>query len=76
MPLYEYECEDCGVQFEILVRGGQTPACPHCEGSRLAKRLSVPAAPVTSNGSLPMADAPWGGCGKPGCGPGGCGMGG
>jgi putative FmdB family regulatory protein len=74
MPLYEYHCEDCDQEFELLVRSSETPTCPHCEGDRLAKRLSVPAAPVTSNGSLPMADAPWGGCGKPGCGPGGCAM--
>lgn len=74
MPLYEYHCEDCGKEFELLVRGNQTPSCPHCEGDHLAKRLSVPAAPITSAGALPTAD--WGGCGKPGCGPGGCGMGG
>lgn len=74
MPLYEYHCDDCGEDFELLVRGNQTPACPRCEGDHLAKRLSVPAAPVTGSASLPMAD--FGGCGKPGCGPGGCGMGG
>jgi putative FmdB family regulatory protein len=76
MPLYEYHCDDCGKEFELLVRASQTPVCPHCEGEHLAKRLSVPAAPVTSGGNLPLADAPWGGCGKPGCGPGGCAMGG
>ena len=74
MPLYEYQCNACGDQFELLVRSGDKPACPHCNSDRLAKRLSVPAAPMTG-GSLPMADVPFTGCGKPGCGPGGCGMG-
>jgi putative FmdB family regulatory protein len=75
MPLYEYHCEDCDKDFELLVRGSEAPACPHCDGDRLAKRLSLTAAPVTASGGLPMADAGWGGCGKPGCGPGGCAMG-
>jgi hypothetical protein len=34
----------------------------------------VPAAPATGGQGLPMAEQPWGGCGKPGCGPGGCAM--
>ncbi|HVA48618.1 MAG TPA: zinc ribbon domain-containing protein [Pirellulales bacterium] len=75
MPLYEYQCDACGDEFELLVRSGDKPECPSCRSPRLAKRLSVPAAPVTSGTNLPMADAPFMGCGKPGCGPGGCGMG-
>ncbi|HEV3007389.1 MAG TPA: zinc ribbon domain-containing protein [Pirellulales bacterium] len=76
MPLYEYQCEACGNDFELLVRSGDKPACPDCGGERLAKQFSVPAAPVGSSsaGGLPMADGPWQGCGKPGCGPGGCAM--
>ena len=74
MPLYEYQCDACGEQFELLVRAQEEPACPTCHSSRLGKRLSVPAAPVNASGSLPMADGGWTGCGKPGCGPGGCAM--
>jgi putative FmdB family regulatory protein len=76
MPLYEYQCHACGEQFELLVRSQEKPVCPTCDSDRLEKRLSVPAAPVTSDGGLPIADRSWEGCGKPGCGPGGCGMGG
>ncbi|HVX64145.1 MAG TPA: zinc ribbon domain-containing protein [Pirellulales bacterium] len=73
MPLYEYQCEACGAAFELLVRGDERPVCPECGGRRLEKQFSVPAAPAASGASLPMANGPWGGCGKPGCGPGGCG---
>jgi putative FmdB family regulatory protein len=43
MPLYEYECEDCG-RFELLQRFSDPPltACPRC-GSRVEKLLSAPA---------------------------------
>ncbi|HXG90641.1 MAG TPA: zinc ribbon domain-containing protein [Vicinamibacterales bacterium] len=30
MPLFEYRCRQCGVQFEALVRSGDQPACPSC----------------------------------------------
>ena len=76
MPLYEYECAACGAAFELLVRSSEKPACPECGSVRLEKQFSVPAAPIASGGSLPLAERPFGGCGKPGCGPGGCGMGG
>ncbi len=76
MPLYEYQCDVCASGFELLVRSGEKPACPHCGGERLTKQFSVPAAPVSASSpsGLPMAERPWGGCGKPGCGPGGCAM--
>jgi putative FmdB family regulatory protein len=74
MPLYEYQCTDCGAAFELLVRSSDKPACPNCGSERLDKQLSVPAAPVAGGSGLPMADRSWGGCGKPGCGPGGCAM--
>lgn len=40
MPIYEYACRTCGHQFEILVRTGDTPACPSCAGQDLEKLLS------------------------------------
>lgn len=58
MPIYEYDCEECGRQVEILVRGSEQPVCPECSSPSLSKRLSVPATPASSNGSLPIA----GGC--------------
>lgn len=40
MPLYEYECEDCGEQFETLVSRSSRDSveCPEC-GSGSTRRL-------------------------------------
>lgn len=76
MPIYEYACDDCHTEFEVLVRGGETPACPKCGGAHLEKQLSVPAAHTSgARGSLPICDTPSAGnCGLPQCGMGGCQM--
>lgn len=69
MPLYEYHCDDCNGTIEVLVRReSEQPACPQCEGTRLRRQLSVPAAPAVRAGDskLPMA-APGEGCGAPRC---------
>jgi putative FmdB family regulatory protein len=42
MPVYEYHCRDCDARFEVLVRTGETPTCPHCGSASLRKLLSVP----------------------------------
>jgi putative FmdB family regulatory protein len=70
MPIYEYTCEKCDSTFELLLRGDDQPACPHCGGRQLAKLLSVPAAHSQGSGNLPMYDGPpcgMGGCGRPEC---------
>ena len=68
MPIYEYHCRGCGEDFETLVRASETPACTHCSGEDLEKKLSVFAAP----GAQPeVAAGPCGTCGHPG-GPGSC----
>jgi putative FmdB family regulatory protein len=41
MPLYEYECQRCHHQFELLVREQTVLACPSCQGEDLQKQLSV-----------------------------------
>ena len=52
MPVYEYECESCSRQFELLVRSrSDTPVCPHCESKKLTRRFSTFAA--HSDGGLP-----------------------
>lgn len=38
MPIYEFECEGCGVRFEELVGAEATAACPAC-GEQRARRL-------------------------------------
>jgi putative FmdB family regulatory protein len=76
MPLYEFACPKCESNFELLIRGGETPECPDCHSRKLEKLLSVPAAHVGGGQSLPICDAPrpagpcgMGGCGLPECGP-------
>lgn len=70
MPLYEYHCEACGANIELLVRNSEAkPVCSECESPKLTKLLSVPAGHVAGGASsLPMMPA--GGCGKPQCGTG------
>ena len=39
MPIYEFECEECGERFEELVAAGvEAAACPAC-GTRETHRL-------------------------------------
>ncbi len=71
MPLYEYVCRACEERFELLVRGDDTPQCPHCHGKKLEKLLSVVSGHV-AGGKGNAASEP-GGCGRPQCGTGGCG---
>ena len=35
MPLYEYSCEKCSRKVELLIRGDEKPACPHCQSTKL-----------------------------------------
>ena len=45
MPIYEFECAQCGCRFEELVASGAgTPACPDC-GSIDTERLLSPVSP-------------------------------
>jgi len=76
MPLFEYSCKECDRQFESLVRGSETPACPGCHSTSLERRQSVFAARASSGASsasaMPMGGA-CGSCGDP-RGPGACSM--
>lgn len=40
MPIYEYQCKQCGHEFEQLVLGSQTPACPSCNSEKVDKLMS------------------------------------
>ena len=45
MPIYEYQCEDCGKRIEILhKRLGQekTINCPDCASNKIKKLISLP----------------------------------
>jgi putative FmdB family regulatory protein len=44
MPIYEYECNQCGESFEKMVRfseADQIPACPKCESKHTHKKIST-----------------------------------
>jgi putative FmdB family regulatory protein len=44
MPIYEYECNQCGEPFEKMVRfsdADQIPACPKCESKDTYKKISA-----------------------------------
>jgi len=69
MPIYEYACNDCGREFETLVRSGTTPECPACRSRTLDKKLSVTAA--TGITAAHSHAGPCGSCGNP-AGPGSC----
>lgn len=66
MPVYEYTCQECQRNFELLVRSSATEiACPGCRSHQVKKRISS----FNSNtGAQPEMS---GGCGN--CPPGGCG---
>ena len=72
MPIYEYACNQCGEEFELLIRGDEKPSCPGCESESLERLLSAPAAHTGKTGSLPMISHEQGGCGRPQCGTNGC----
>ena len=71
MPIYEYQCEDCGSKFEKLVRNGDAIECPSCGKDHLKMELSTFSAHAggKSKESAPMS-CPGGMCRTPGV----CGM--
>jgi len=47
MPMYEYRCEECGEEFEKIVRFSEASlnqACPACESKKTYKKISMAAA--------------------------------
>ena len=44
MPFYEYQCQACGVQVEVMQKISDAPLkkCPECGKSRLTKLVSAP----------------------------------
>lgn len=73
MPLYEYACKQCRSDFELLIRGDQTPECPQCGSRRLEKQLSAAVAHSAGGKQLPVCSGPSeAGCGFSQCGGGAC----
>lgn len=46
MPIYEFECEECGARFEELVAAGvEAVACPRCGAARTRRLISAVSPP-------------------------------
>jgi len=45
MPIYEFECEECGARFEELVASGRGAACSACGSERTRRLLSTVSPP-------------------------------
>jgi len=43
VPIYEFHCEHCGKDSEILIRSRESKGtiCPHCHSPKLSKKFSV-----------------------------------
>ncbi len=41
MPIYEYKCENCENEFEVLVFGNKQVKCPECGSEKIKKKFSV-----------------------------------
>lgn len=52
MPLYEYRCEGCGQQFEVVqpvsARAEETP-CPHCQARKATRLMSAFASKIVGD---------------------------
>lgn len=57
MPIFDYICTKCQHQFEALVRGSSSPACPECQSTEVEKQLSLPSIKTQSTHANAMAAA-------------------
>ncbi len=49
MPLYDFECPDCGCNFEALVKlADPSPPCPQC-GTQAKRLISAPAISIAND---------------------------
>ncbi len=71
MPIYEYQCADCGHRFDYLARtlADRPTVCPACGSEALAKGFSTFQADVRGTsagcahaGACPHAHGPGCGC--------------
>jgi putative FmdB family regulatory protein len=64
MPIYEFHCQKCERDSEILVRSSdwKGTACPNCGSKKLFKKFSVFASANAIGGDVPSCDSGGGGC--------------
>lgn len=70
MPIYEFHCEKCQKDSELLVRSSnwEGAKCPHCGSTKLAKKFSTFASSVSGGGSEPSCTGKPSSCGMCGTG--------
>lgn len=67
MPMYEFVCNQCGHEFEELVRTSRdqhAAKCPECGGQKPTRKLSVFSARTAAAPAMPAGGA-CGRCGDP-----------
>ena len=69
MPIYEFHCEKCERDSEILVRtrDWKGTRCPHCGSAKLSKKFSTFASAQADHGSAPSSGNGGGHCCGGGC---------
>jgi putative FmdB family regulatory protein len=61
MPIFEYDCNRCGISFEKLVRNTTASvnvekiACPKCNSRKIKRRMSTFAHAVAGGSSTPKS---------------------
>ena len=66
MPIYEFVCEECGEEFEELLRSTidlQNVTCPSCLGDQVVKKISAFATSAAGG----KATSYWGGSSASSC---------
>ena len=60
MPIYEYDCKNCGDSFDKLVRNTATATqvtCPACSSDEVKKRLSLFSSKMAGSVRAPAGSA-------------------
>lgn len=68
MPIYEYECEECGAVSEVLVKNTQAQSevmCSSCHSAKVTRLISAPGAVMSksSHAAAPMSCPNMNSCG-------------
>jgi putative FmdB family regulatory protein len=65
MPIYEFHCEKCGKDSELLIRSSDWKGakCPQCGSAKLEKKFSVFASANAGGGDAPSCETGRGGGG-------------
>jgi putative FmdB family regulatory protein len=52
MPIFDFACKDCGLEFEKLVMRSDSPApeCKGCASTNVTKQVSAPAFRLAGSG--------------------------